>query len=110
MAWLHGRSILAPIAAGIAIFAIIGTLTEVLTRAWRPGLAPGMALRRAAGPAAVVLGRGARPYRCRHDPARPAGVGFGAEVITTLHQGVPQTVGPYEITLDSSQSARRAEL
>ena len=30
-----------------------------------------------------------------------AGVGFGAEAITTLHKGVPQTVGPYEITLDS---------
>ena len=30
-----------------------------------------------------------------------AGVGFGAEAITTLHKGVPQTVGPYQITLDS---------
>ncbi len=30
-----------------------------------------------------------------------AGVGFGAETIATLHKGVPQRVGPYEITLDS---------
>ncbi len=49
-AWLHGRSILAAIAAGIAIFVIIGTLTEVLharlaagrsRRAWRCGGRPG---------------------------------------------------------------------
>ena len=39
-AWLNRQSILAAIAAGIAVFVIVGTLTEVVQRAWRPGLGP----------------------------------------------------------------------
>ena len=100
-AWLHGRSILAAIAAGIAIFVVIGTLTEILTRAWRPGLGPGLALRRAAGLPLSFWGAALAHIGVGVTLLGLAGVGFGAEVITTLHKGVPQTVGPYEITLDS---------
>ena len=39
----------APLAMGLAIFVIVGTLIEVVMRAWRPGLAPGAALKRARG-------------------------------------------------------------
>ncbi|HZZ61793.1 MAG TPA: heme lyase CcmF/NrfE family subunit [Roseiarcus sp.] len=100
-AWLHGQSILASIAAGIAVFAIVGTLTEVLMRTWRPGLKFGVALRRAAGLPLSFWGAALAHIGVGLTLLGLAGVGFGAEAIATLHKGVPQAVGPYEITLDA---------
>jgi cytochrome c-type biogenesis protein CcmF len=100
-AWLHGRSILAAIAAGIAIFAIVGALTEILTRTWRPGLPLGVALKRAAGLPLSFWGAAMAHIGVGLTVLGLAGVSFGAEAITTLHKGVPQAVGPYEVTLDS---------
>jgi len=100
-AWLHGQSILAAIAAGIAVFAIIGALTEIFTRTWRPGMAPGVALKRAAGLPLSFWGAALAHIGVGATLLGLAGVGFGAEAIVTLHKGVPQAVGPYEITLDS---------
>ena len=100
-AWLHGQSILAAIAAGIAVFAIVGTLIEILTRAWRPGLSFGVALKRGAGLPLSFWGAALAHIGVGVTLLGLAGVGFGAEAIATLHKGVPQAVGPYEITLDS---------
>ena len=100
-AWLRGQSILAAIAAGIAIFAIVGALTEILTRAWRPGLPLGVALKRAAGLPLSFWGAALAHLGVGLTLLGLAGVGFGAEAIATLHKAVPQAVGPYEITLDS---------
>ena len=100
-AWLHGRSILAAVAAGVAVFAIVGTLTEILTRAWRPGLPVGLALRRAAGLPLSFWGAALAHIEVGLTVLGLAGVSLGAEAIATLHKGVPQAVGPYEITLDS---------
>ncbi len=97
---LRGQSILASIAAGIAVFAIAGTLTEVLMRTWRPGLAFGVALKRAAGLPLSFWGAALAHIGVGLTLLGLAGVGFGAEAIATLHKGVPQAVGPYEITLD----------
>jgi cytochrome c-type biogenesis protein CcmF len=100
-AWLYGQSILAAIVAGIAVFVIVGSLTEVLMRTWRPGLGLGMALRRAAGLPLSFWGAALAHIGVGVTLLGLAGVGFGAEAITTLREGVPQTVGPYQITLDS---------
>ncbi len=100
-AWRHGQSILAPIGAGIGIFAIAGSLTEVLMRAWRPGQPLGVALKRAAGLPLSFWGAALAHIGVGVTLLGLAGVGFGAEAIATLHKGVPQAVGPYEITLDS---------
>jgi cytochrome c-type biogenesis protein CcmF len=48
-AWLGGGSVFAPLAMGLGVFVIIGTLIEVVMRAWRPGLTPGVALKRTFG-------------------------------------------------------------
>src|SRR5271156_5972109 len=45
-AWLSGGSVFAPLAAGLAIFVILGTLIEVVMRVRRPGLSAGVALKR----------------------------------------------------------------
>jgi cytochrome c-type biogenesis protein CcmF len=100
-AWLRGQSILAPIAAAIAVFVIIGSLTEVVMRVWRPGLAPVVAVRRAAGLPLSFWGAALAHIGVGVTLLGLAGVGFGAEAITTLRKGVPQSVGPYDITLDA---------
>jgi cytochrome c-type biogenesis protein CcmF len=101
LAWVHGASILAIVAAGIAIFVIVGTLTEVVMRAWRPGLAVSLALQRARGLPLSFWGAALAHIGIGMTLLGLAGVGFGSEAIATLHKGAPQRVGPYEITLDS---------
>jgi cytochrome c-type biogenesis protein CcmF len=101
LAWRSGGPMLAPIAAGLAIFVIVGTLTEVVMRAWRPGLSAGLALRRAAGFPLSFWGAATAHLGVGLTLLGLAGVGFGSEAIATLHKGTPQAVGPYEITLDA---------
>jgi len=99
--WLRGGPILASVAAGIAIFAILGTLIEVGMRTWRPGLSAGVALRRAAGLPLSFWGAALAHIGVGVTLLGLAGVGFGAEAIVTMKTGVPQAVGPYQITVDS---------
>jgi cytochrome c-type biogenesis protein CcmF len=101
IAWLHGDSILASVAAGLAIFIIIGSLIEVAMRAWRPGLTAGVALKRAFGLPLSFWGAALAHMGVGVTLLGLAGVGFGSETITTLHKGTAAQVGPYAITLDS---------
>ncbi len=99
-AWLSGGSLFAPLAAGLAIFVIFGTLIEVLMRARRPGLAPAVAFKRALGLPLSFYGAALAHLGLGVTLLGLAGLGFGAETIATLHKGVPERVGPYSITLD----------
>jgi cytochrome c-type biogenesis protein CcmF len=100
-AWLSGAPIFAPLAMGLAIFVIIGTLIEVFTRAWRPGLSAGVALKRTFGLPLSFFGGALAHFGLGVTLLGLSGLGFGAETIATLHKGVPAIVGPYSITLDS---------
>jgi cytochrome c-type biogenesis protein CcmF len=100
-AWLRGAPIFAALAMGLAIFVILGTLIEVLTRVWRPGLPAGMTLRRALGLPLSFFGAALAHVGVGVTLLGLSGLGFGAETIATLHKGVPAQVGPYSITLDS---------
>ncbi len=99
--WLRGGSIFAPLAMGLGVFVIIGTLIEVVMRAWRPGLNPGAALKRALGLPLSFFGGALAHLGVGVTLLGLSGLGFGAETIATLHKGVPAEVGPYSITLDS---------
>ena len=99
-AWLSGGSVFAPLAAGLAIFVILGTLIEVVMRVRRPGLAPVVALKRALGLPLSFYGAALAHVGLGVTLLGLAGLGFGAETIATLHKGVPERVGPYSITLD----------
>jgi cytochrome c-type biogenesis protein CcmF len=101
VAWLRAVSILASVAAGLAIFIIIGSLIEVAMRAWRPGLAAGVALRRVVGLPLSFWGSALAHMGVGLTLLGLAGVGFGSETITTLHKGMAAEVGPYAIKLDS---------
>ncbi len=100
-AWLSGGSIFAPLAMGLGVFVIIGTLIEVVMRAWRPGVALGVALKRTFGLPLSFFGGALAHLGVGVTLLGLSGLGFGAETITTLHKGVPELVGPYSITLDS---------
>ena len=99
-AWLSGGSVFAPLAAGLAIFVIFGTLIEVAMRARRPGLAPAVALKRALGMPLSFYGGALAHIGVGVTLLGLSGLGFGAETIATLHKGVPERIGPYSITLD----------
>jgi len=101
LAWLKGSSILAALVAGLAVFVIVGTLSEIFTRAWRLGRSPALALRRAVGLPLSFWGAALAHIGVGVTLLGLSGVGFGAEAIVTLHKGMAQQVGPYEVTLDS---------
>jgi cytochrome c-type biogenesis protein CcmF len=100
-AWLHGASLLAAGMAGLAVFVIIGSLIEVAMRVWRPGVSPGLALRRGTGMPLSFWGAALAHMGVGLTLLGLAGVGFGTEAIVTLHKGESHEVGPYQITLDS---------
>ncbi len=99
-AWLSGGSVFAPLAVGLAIFVIFGTLIEVVLRARGRGLAPALAFRRALGLPLSFYGGALAHAGVGVTLLGLAGLGFGAETIATLHKGVPERVGPYTIALD----------
>jgi cytochrome c-type biogenesis protein CcmF len=101
MGWLSGGSIFAPLAMGLAVFVILGTLIEVVMRAWRPGVTVGMALKRALGLPLSLFGGALAHFGLGVTLLGLSGLGFGAETIATLHKGVAAQVGPYSVTLDS---------
>jgi cytochrome c-type biogenesis protein CcmF len=100
-AWLSGGSVFAPLAMGLGVFVIIGTLIEVVMRVWRPGLSAGVALKRTFGLPLSFFGAALAHFGLGVTLLGLSGLGFGAETIATLHKGVPAQVGPYSITLDS---------
>ena len=109
-AWLGGASVFAPLAMGLAIFVIVGTLIEVVMRAWRPGLAPGAALKRARGLPLSFFGGALAHLGLGVTLLGLSGLGFGAETIATLYKDAPAQVGPYSVTLERDRGAGRAEL
>jgi cytochrome c-type biogenesis protein CcmF len=100
-AWLSGGSVFAPLAMGLGVFVIIGTLIEVVMRVWRPGLSAGVALKRTFGLPLSFFGAALAHFGLGVTLLGLSGLGFGAETIATLHKGVPAIVGPYSVTLDS---------
>jgi cytochrome c-type biogenesis protein CcmF len=101
MGWLRDAPIFAPLAMGLAIFVILGTLIEVVMRAWRPGLTAGVALKRSFGLPLSFFGAALAHLGLGVTLLGLSGLGFGAEAIATLHKGVPAQVGPYSVSLDS---------
>jgi cytochrome c-type biogenesis protein CcmF len=108
--WLtRGGPVAAPLGIGLAAWLIMGAATEIVTRSWRPGMAIGQALRRAAG-----LPRSAWGTALAH-----AGVGvtvigiaataWGVERIVALKPGEKVDVGGYEIVLRKVEDRRRID-
>ena len=100
LAFTRGGPTLAPIAAGLAIYVILGSATELGARIWRPGLAAGAAWTRAVGLPLSAWGSSLAHMGVGLTLLGLAATGFGAEAIVTMKVGEPQRVGPYEVTID----------
>ena len=101
VAFLRGGPVLAPIAAALAVFVMLGTLSEVVSRAWRRGASLGVMLSRLAGLPLSFWGGALAHFGAGVALLGLASTGFGAETIAMMKAGETQTVGPYQITLDS---------
>ena len=101
LAFLRGGPVLAPIAAALAVFVMLGTLSEVASRAWRRGAAAGVMLARAAGLPLSFWGGALAHLGAGVALLGLASVGFGAETIAMMKPGAVQAVGPYQVSLDS---------
>jgi cytochrome c-type biogenesis protein CcmF len=97
----RGGPVLAPIAAGLAIFVILGQLSEIVVRIRRQGVSLSAALARARAFPLSFWGGSFAHMGAGIALLGLAATGFGAETIATMRVGVAQTVGPYEIVIDS---------
>ena len=94
-----GGPLLAPLGAGLGIFLILGSISEIATRSWPAGASPWLALRRAAG-----LPRQAYGSAIAHAGLGLTVIGIAAtawhvETITLMHLGDSRNVGGYTLTL-----------
>jgi cytochrome c-type biogenesis protein CcmF len=101
LAALRGGPVLAPIAAGLAIFIVAGTFVEIASRLWRRGGSLALALNRALGLPLSFWGGALAHMGAGVLLLGLASTGFGAETIATMRVGAPQNVGPYEVVVDT---------
>jgi cytochrome c-type biogenesis protein CcmF len=100
LAVYRGGPVLAPIAAGLAIFVMLGTLTEIFTRIRRGGATVSLAFVRARGLPLSFWGGATAHFGVGMLLLGLSATGFGSETIASMHVGAPLTVGPYQVTLD----------
>lgn len=97
----RGGPVLAPIAAGLAIFVVLGSFTEIATRISRSGWSGSAVMSRARGLPLSFWGGALAHIGVGVTLLGLAATGFGAETIVNMKVGAPAMVGPYEVTLDA---------
>ena len=97
----RGGPVLAPVAAGLAIFVILGSLAEVATRVSRSGWSAKAIMGRARGLPLSFWGGAFAHVGVGVLLLGLSATGFGAETIATMTVGKPVAVGPYEVTIDA---------
>ena len=101
LALTTGGPVLAPVGAGLAIYIILGALTDIVARARRGGASLGVALSRAFGLPLSAWGTTFAHVGVGVTLLGLAMTGFGAETIAAMKIGEPRSVGPYEVTFES---------
>jgi cytochrome c-type biogenesis protein CcmF len=100
-ALMRGGPVLAPIAAGLAIFVMLGSLSEIAARIWRRGASPSVLLSRARGLPLSAWGSALAHIGVGATLLGLAATAFGTETIATMKIGEEQRVGPYHIVFQS---------
>ncbi|MGO9755627.1 MAG: heme lyase CcmF/NrfE family subunit [Roseiarcus sp.] len=90
--------VLAPIAAGLAIYIVLGSLSEIVARVWRRGASPGVLFSRARGIPGSAWGSAIAHIGVGITLLGLAATAFGAETIADMRVGEPAAVGPYQVT------------
>jgi cytochrome c-type biogenesis protein CcmF len=101
LAAMRGGPVLAPIGAGLAVYVILGALSEIVARVWRAGAPLGLAFSRARGLPLSAWGSALAHIGVGVTLLGLAMTGFGAETIAAMKIGEPRMVGPYEVTFES---------
>jgi cytochrome c-type biogenesis protein CcmF len=96
-----GGPVLAPIAAALAVYVMLGSITEVVTRLRRGGASLGAMASRALGLPLSFWGGALAHFGVGVTMLGLAATGFGVESITSLRVGQPIEVGPYQVVVDS---------
>ena len=96
----RGGPVLAPIAAALAIFVVIGTLSEVFVRVLRGGAKFDRILARAKGLPLSFWGGALAHLGVGVTLLGLAATGFGSEVVVSMKAGAPVEVGPYSLVID----------
>jgi cytochrome c-type biogenesis protein CcmF len=108
--WItRGGQVAAPLGIGLAAWLIMGSLTEIVTRSWRPGLGAGQALRRAAGLPRSAWGTAIAHIGVGVTVIGIAATAWGVERIVALKPGEKVDVGGYEIALRAVEDRRRVD-
>ena len=97
----HGGPALAPIAASLAVYVMLGSLSEVVARLRRGGTSLPIAFARARGLPLSFWGGALAHFGVGVTMLGLAATGFGVETIASLRVGQPIEVGPYQITVDT---------
>jgi cytochrome c-type biogenesis protein CcmF len=100
-AMLRGGPVLAPIAAGLAIYIVLGSISEIVARIWRRGAPLGVLASRAWGLPLSAWGSALAHIGVGVLLLGLAATAFGSETIASMKIGEPQMVGPYEVTFQS---------
>lgn len=94
-----GGPVMAPVGIGIGAFLILGSATEIWSRAWARGRGPGVALRRAAGLPRSTWGSVVAHAGMGVTVIGLAAQAWSGETIATARIGTVLTVGPYQAKL-----------
>jgi cytochrome c-type biogenesis protein CcmF len=97
----QGGPVLAPIAAGLAIYVVIGSISEIVARVWPAGASLATILARLRGLPLSAWGSATAHIGVGVLLLGLAASAFGAEVIASTHVGDALHVGPYDVTIDS---------
>jgi cytochrome c-type biogenesis protein CcmF len=95
--------VLAPIGAGLAIYVVLGALSEIVARIWRRGGSLRDAFARARGLPLSAWGAAFAHIGVGLTLLGLAMTGLGAETIAAMKIGEPRAVGPYEVVFESLQ-------
>jgi cytochrome c-type biogenesis protein CcmF len=100
LATLNGGPVLAPIAAALAVFVMLGSVAEIVSRAFRGGAGVGSALHRARGWPLSFWGGALAHFGVGVTLLGLAATGFGAETIVAMRPDQPVEVGPYRVVYE----------
>ncbi len=101
IAVFQGGPTLAPIAAALAVFVMLGTISEVWARLRRGGASLSYMVARARGFPLSFWGGALAHFGVGVTLLGLAATGFGVEQIASLRVGQPIDVGPYQISVDA---------
>ncbi len=100
LAATKGGPVLAPIAAALAIFVMLGAISEVVARAFRGRPSGPIALSRALGFRLSFWGGTFAHFGVGVVLLGLSATGFGSETIVSMRPGEPAEVGPYRVTYE----------